>query len=179
VCRGPAEAVDLPAHSRSAAGYGARTVTEGVETWADFLAAREMGFDLVQGFLFAKPMSDAQNFAQTCWAASHTCLPSAILVRWGVDLRDRRRTAERSASCARRIPRGRSREMTTSRVASGHDALEGLMHRDERVLKRSFQRGEVGHLGGAREQIFQCPRRLLRHERLVETESEHLGQGVI
>lgn len=40
-----------------AAGYGARTVAEGVETWADFLAAREMGFDLVQGFLFAKPMS--------------------------------------------------------------------------------------------------------------------------
>jgi EAL domain-containing protein (putative c-di-GMP-specific phosphodiesterase class I) len=28
-------------------GYGARTVAEGVETWADFLAAREMGFDLV------------------------------------------------------------------------------------------------------------------------------------
>ena len=50
-----------------AAGYEARTVAEGVETWADFLAAREMGFDLVQGFLFAKPMS-AQKFAQTCWA---------------------------------------------------------------------------------------------------------------
>jgi len=54
-------------------GYGARTVAEGVETWADFLAVREMGFDLVQGFLFAKPMS-AQKFAQTCWA-SHAYLP--------------------------------------------------------------------------------------------------------
>lgn len=56
-------------------GYGARTVAEGVESWADFLAVREMGFDLVQGFLFAKPMS-AQKFAQTCWAASQTCLPA-------------------------------------------------------------------------------------------------------
>jgi EAL domain-containing protein (putative c-di-GMP-specific phosphodiesterase class I) len=43
-------------------GFGARTVAEGVETRADFLAVREMGFDLVQGFLFAKPMT-AQKFA--------------------------------------------------------------------------------------------------------------------
>jgi EAL domain-containing protein (putative c-di-GMP-specific phosphodiesterase class I) len=56
--------------------YGARTVAEGVETWADFLAVREMGFDLAQGFLFAKPMS-VQKLAQTCWAASQACLPSA------------------------------------------------------------------------------------------------------
>lgn len=37
--------------------YGARTVAEGVETRADFVAAREMGFDRVQGFLFGKPMA--------------------------------------------------------------------------------------------------------------------------
>jgi len=37
---------------------------------------REMGFDLVQGFLFAKPMS-AQKFARTCWASAPACLPSA------------------------------------------------------------------------------------------------------
>ena len=35
---------------------GARTVAVGVETEADFLTARELGFDLIQGFLFAKPM---------------------------------------------------------------------------------------------------------------------------
>ena len=35
---------------------GARTVAEGVETRADFLCVRDMGFDVVQGFLFAKPM---------------------------------------------------------------------------------------------------------------------------
>jgi len=45
-------------------GYGARTVAEGVETRADFLAVREMGFDLAQGFLFAKPMA-AKKFART------------------------------------------------------------------------------------------------------------------
>src|SRR3984893_8025412 len=45
-------------------GYGARCVAEGVETRADFLAVREMGFDLVQGFLFAKPIP-AKKFART------------------------------------------------------------------------------------------------------------------
>ena len=45
-------------------GYGARTVAEGVENRADFLAVREMGFDLVQGFLFGKPMA-AKKFART------------------------------------------------------------------------------------------------------------------
>jgi EAL domain-containing protein (putative c-di-GMP-specific phosphodiesterase class I) len=42
-------------------GYGARTVAEGVETKADFIAVREMGFDQVQGFLFAKPMTAART----------------------------------------------------------------------------------------------------------------------
>jgi len=53
-------------------GYGARTVAEGVETRADFLTAREMGFGLVQGFLFATPMT-AKKFAQT-------------MLRWRVSL---------------------------------------------------------------------------------------------
>lgn len=48
--------------------HGSRTVAEGVESWADFLTVRDLGFDLVQGFLFAKPMS-AEKFAQTCWAS--------------------------------------------------------------------------------------------------------------
>lgn len=47
-----------------AASYGARTVAEGVETRADFLTVREMGFDKVQGFLFARP-STAKKFART------------------------------------------------------------------------------------------------------------------
>jgi EAL domain-containing protein (putative c-di-GMP-specific phosphodiesterase class I) len=45
-------------------GFGARTVAEGVETRADFFAVREMDFDMVQGFLFAKPVT-AQKFALT------------------------------------------------------------------------------------------------------------------
>jgi EAL domain-containing protein len=48
--------------------YGSRTVADGIETWSDFLTVRDLGFDLVQGALFAKPMS-AEKFRQTCWAA--------------------------------------------------------------------------------------------------------------
>jgi EAL domain-containing protein (putative c-di-GMP-specific phosphodiesterase class I) len=48
--------------------YGSRTVADGIDTWSDFLTVRDLGFDLVQGSLFAKPMS-AAKFAQTCWAA--------------------------------------------------------------------------------------------------------------
>ena len=44
-------------------GFGARTVAEGVETRADFLTARELGFDLIQGFFLAKPM-EPQKFAR-------------------------------------------------------------------------------------------------------------------
>ena len=39
-----------------ARGYGARVVAAGIETRADFVAANEMGFDVVQGYLFGKPM---------------------------------------------------------------------------------------------------------------------------
>jgi EAL domain-containing protein (putative c-di-GMP-specific phosphodiesterase class I) len=35
---------------------GARSVAVGVETQADYLAVRDLGFDLVQGAMFAKPM---------------------------------------------------------------------------------------------------------------------------
>jgi EAL domain-containing protein (putative c-di-GMP-specific phosphodiesterase class I) len=45
-------------------GFGARTVAKGVKTRADFFTVRDMGFDLVQSLLFAKPMT-AQKFALT------------------------------------------------------------------------------------------------------------------
>lgn len=45
-------------------GYGARTVAEGVETRADFLTVRDLGFDKAQGFFFARP-STAKRFART------------------------------------------------------------------------------------------------------------------
>jgi EAL domain-containing protein (putative c-di-GMP-specific phosphodiesterase class I) len=47
-----------------AQGYGVNTVAEGVETRAEFLAVRDIGFDVVQGFLFAKPMAP-KKFART------------------------------------------------------------------------------------------------------------------
>ncbi|HWE77545.1 MAG TPA: EAL domain-containing protein [Pseudolabrys sp.] len=43
--------------------FGARTVAEGVETRADFVMARELEFDIVQGFFFAKPM-EPHKFAR-------------------------------------------------------------------------------------------------------------------
>jgi EAL domain-containing protein (putative c-di-GMP-specific phosphodiesterase class I) len=42
---------------------GARTVAEGIETRPDFIAARALGFDLIQGFFFAQPM-EAPKFAR-------------------------------------------------------------------------------------------------------------------
>jgi EAL domain-containing protein (putative c-di-GMP-specific phosphodiesterase class I)/CheY-like chemotaxis protein len=47
-----------------AKGYGATVVAEGVETRADFATANEMGFDLVQGYLFGKPMG-LKKFARS------------------------------------------------------------------------------------------------------------------
>ena len=48
-------------------GFGARTVAEGVETRADFQMARELGFDLTQGFFFAKPMEAEQIRPAHTW----------------------------------------------------------------------------------------------------------------
>jgi EAL domain-containing protein (putative c-di-GMP-specific phosphodiesterase class I) len=47
-----------------AAGYGARTVATGIETRADYRAANELGFDLVQGYLFGKP-AGVRKFARS------------------------------------------------------------------------------------------------------------------
>lgn len=43
--------------------FGARTVAKGIETRADFLAVRALGFDAMQGIYFAKPM-ERQKFAR-------------------------------------------------------------------------------------------------------------------
>jgi EAL domain-containing protein (putative c-di-GMP-specific phosphodiesterase class I)/CheY-like chemotaxis protein len=44
--------------------YGATTVAEGVETKADFLTVRDLGFDRVQGFYFARPLM-TEKFVRT------------------------------------------------------------------------------------------------------------------
>ena len=43
---------------------GARAIAQGVETRADFLAAHDIGFDLVQGHLFGKPVA-VRKFARS------------------------------------------------------------------------------------------------------------------
>jgi EAL domain-containing protein (putative c-di-GMP-specific phosphodiesterase class I)/CheY-like chemotaxis protein len=44
--------------------HGARVVAQGVETRADFIAAHGLGFDLMQGYLFNKPMG-VKKFARS------------------------------------------------------------------------------------------------------------------
>jgi EAL domain-containing protein (putative c-di-GMP-specific phosphodiesterase class I) len=46
---------------------GAKSVAEGVETQADFLVIRDLGFDLLQGHMFAKPMAP-RKFERTMLA---------------------------------------------------------------------------------------------------------------
>ncbi len=52
-----------------AKGYGARAVAEGVESRADLLAVNELGFDLVQGQLFGKPLP-LKKFARNSLSAA-------------------------------------------------------------------------------------------------------------
>ena len=54
--------------------FGARTVAEGVETRSEFLAAREVGFDVIQGYFFAKPM-EPQKFARRVLGKPMTLAP--------------------------------------------------------------------------------------------------------
>jgi EAL domain-containing protein (putative c-di-GMP-specific phosphodiesterase class I)/CheY-like chemotaxis protein len=44
--------------------HGARALAQGIETRADFVTAHGMGFDLVQGYLFGKPMG-IRKFARS------------------------------------------------------------------------------------------------------------------
>lgn len=54
----------------TARACGARSVAEGVETQADFLAVRDLGFDLLQGSMFAKPMA-SHKFERTMLAKGY------------------------------------------------------------------------------------------------------------
>ena len=44
--------------------HGARVLAQGIETRADFITAHGIGFDLVQGYLFSKPMG-VKKFARS------------------------------------------------------------------------------------------------------------------
>jgi EAL domain-containing protein (putative c-di-GMP-specific phosphodiesterase class I)/CheY-like chemotaxis protein len=55
--------------------HGARVLAQGVETRADFVTAHGMGFDLVQGYLFSKPMG-VKKFARSRPLAASSPDPS-------------------------------------------------------------------------------------------------------
>jgi EAL domain-containing protein (putative c-di-GMP-specific phosphodiesterase class I) len=52
---------------------GARSVAEGIETQADFAAARDLGFDLVQGAMFAKPL-EPRKFERAILARTYAAM---------------------------------------------------------------------------------------------------------
>ncbi|ABD09022.1 response regulator receiver modulated diguanylate phosphodiesterase [Rhodopseudomonas palustris HaA2] len=52
-----------------AADYGARCTATGIESRSDYVAAHEIGFDLVQGYLFGKPMG-LKKFARAATTKS-------------------------------------------------------------------------------------------------------------
>ncbi|MEY9981445.1 EAL domain-containing protein (putative c-di-GMP-specific phosphodiesterase class I) [Bradyrhizobium yuanmingense] len=47
---------EIAPHRQLALGYDAHAVAEGVESGADLMIVSELGFDLVQGYVFGKPM---------------------------------------------------------------------------------------------------------------------------
>ena len=52
---------------------GARSVAEGVETQSDFMVVRDLGFDLLQGHMFAKPMAP-RKFEQAMLAKRYAAV---------------------------------------------------------------------------------------------------------
>jgi len=52
---------------------GAKSVAEGVETQSDFLVVRDLGFDLLQGHMFAKPMGP-RKFERTMLARQYAAV---------------------------------------------------------------------------------------------------------
>ncbi len=88
VCRGIIEL---------ARGYGVRVVAEGIETRADLVAANEMGFDLIQGYLFGKPTA-LKKFARSALIhpvlapKRHGSAPRSVAAELGlrqIDIADR------------------------------------------------------------------------------------------
>lgn len=65
-----AHCADIIAIARSA---GAKSVADGVETQSDFLTVRELGFDLLQGQMFAKPMTP-RKFERTMLARNYAAV---------------------------------------------------------------------------------------------------------
>ena len=54
-------------------GAPALSVAGGVETQSDFLAVRELGFDLIRGQMFAKPMAP-RKFERTMLARNYAAV---------------------------------------------------------------------------------------------------------
>jgi EAL domain len=127
--------------------YGSRTVADGIETWSDFLTVRDLGFDLVQGSLFAKPMSE-KKFAQTCWAALHASAASPLsrsIERLSL-AGGSAQPAETGEQLARLSNRDTGSMVLSARRFTSRCALECVAHGEKHLLQRCFEHAEVGHV---------------------------------
>ena len=60
-------------NARKSLGLRGAPAPKGVETQSDFLAVRELGFDLIQGQMFAKPMAP-RKFERTMLAQNYAAV---------------------------------------------------------------------------------------------------------
>ena len=60
-------------NARKSLGLRGAPALKGVETQSDFLAVRELGFDLIQGQMFAKPMAP-RKFERTMLARNYAAV---------------------------------------------------------------------------------------------------------
>ncbi|MGA8468700.1 MAG: EAL domain-containing protein [Pseudolabrys sp.] len=60
-------------NARKSLGLRGAPALKGVETQSDFLAVRELGFDLIQGQMFAKPMAP-RKFERTMLAQNYAAV---------------------------------------------------------------------------------------------------------
>ncbi|MGC2469604.1 MAG: EAL domain-containing protein [Pseudolabrys sp.] len=60
-------------NARKSLGLRGAPTLKGVETQSDFLAVRELGFDLIQGQMFAKPMAP-RKFERTMLARNYAAV---------------------------------------------------------------------------------------------------------
>ena len=102
---------------------GARTVAKGVETRADFLAARKLGFHYVQGPLFARPMT-AHDLHEPCWAVHGRCRSD-----------DRRLKRAAAAGTKKYLPRATANNRPSGSAIRGCATL-GIMHNDLRLFRQ-------------------------------------------
>jgi hypothetical protein len=128
--------------------YGSRTVADGIETWSDFLTVRDLGFDLVQGSLFAKAYERKEVRANLLGRAACLSRLATLEIDRTAQPRRRQRAAGRNGRATRQAfqqEHRRSMALSARRFTS-RCALECVAHGEKHLLQRCFEHAEVGHV---------------------------------